>query len=207
MCGLTNPVFHNETKARKYLESLRWADGVHCPICGQIDTCKPYPMKSKKGKSVAGWHHCNYCRKKFTVRVGTLYERSHIPLHKWLLATHLMCSSKKGISAHQLHRSLNIQYKSAWFMAHRIREGINDSKPVSLGDKNKVVEVDETYVGGKARNAKRGATIPTKEPVVSLVERDGGVRSFHVSSVSGATLGHKPRPLVLNVQRGGKVDL
>jgi transposase-like protein len=186
MCDISNPIFHNETKARRFLEAQRWADGVFCPYCGQFDTVRQLAGKYKN----TGWHHCNDCRKKFTVRVGTLYERSHIPLHKWLLATHLMCSSKKGISAHQLHRMLGITYKSAWFMAHRIREGMREGKPEGgLGGQNKVVEVDETYVGGKAKNAKRGAPIPEKEPVITLLERDGQVRSFHVMSVNGATLG------------------
>jgi transposase-like protein len=187
MCDLSNPIFHNEEKARKFLEAQRWADGVYCPFCGQTDTTKPYPMKSKAGKAVKGWHHCRSCRKKFTVRVGTLYERSHIPLHKWLLATHLMSSSKKGISALQLQRNLGLgSYKSAWFMAHRIREGMRDMapEPGGMGGQNKVVEVDETYVGGKAKNAKNGQPIPKKEAVVSLLERDGKVRSFHLPTVS-----------------------
>ena len=120
MTHLNNPIFQNEDKARKYLESQRWPDGPFCPFCGQFDTVKKLGGKSM-GK---GWYHCKDCRKKFTVRVGTLYERSHVPLHKWLLATHLLCASKKGMSAHQLHRMLGVTYKTAWFMAHRIREGM-----------------------------------------------------------------------------------
>ncbi len=125
---LTNPVFTDEDKAREWLEAHRWPNGPFCGYCGQFDTVTPF-----KGKSMGpGWYHCNSCRKKFTVRVGTLYERSHIPLHKWLLATHLLTSSKKGMSAHQLHRMLGITYKSAWFMAHRIREGMMDKTPENL---------------------------------------------------------------------------
>ena len=117
---LTNPIFTDETAARDYLEDQRWADGVSCPLCGGIDK-----IAKLGGKSMGeGWWHCGECRKKFTVRVGTLYERSHVPLHKWLLATHLLVSSKKGMSAHQLHRMLGVTYKTAWFMAHRIREAM-----------------------------------------------------------------------------------
>ena len=120
MCDLTNPAFTDEDKAREFLEASRWPDGPVCPFCGQLDTVKPLG-----GNSMGpGWYFCNECREKFTVRVGTLYERSHIPLHKWLLAFRLMASSKKGVSAHQLHRTLGITYKSAWFLAHRIREAM-----------------------------------------------------------------------------------
>jgi transposase-like protein len=122
---LTNPIFTDPDAARAHFEAIRWPNGAHCPFCGQFDTVKPLG-----GKSMGpGWYHCKDCRRKFTVRVGTLYERSHIPLHKWLLATHLLSSSKKGMSAHQLHRMLSITYKSAWFMAHRIREGMRDDTP------------------------------------------------------------------------------
>ena len=118
---IKNPVFHDEDKARAYLEAQRWPDGVICPFCGQIGEAKALPAKGALG---AGWWHCGDCRKKFTVRVGTLYERSHVPIHQWLYATHLLCSSKKGISSHQLSRMLGVTYKTAWFMAHRIREGM-----------------------------------------------------------------------------------
>jgi transposase-like protein len=116
MCDLMNPAFTDENKARELLEASRWPDGPVCPFCGQIDTVKPV-----NGNSIGpGWYYCTECQDKFTVRVGTLYERSHIPLHKWLLATHLVTSSKKGMSALQLSRMLGITYKSAWFMCHRI---------------------------------------------------------------------------------------
>lgn len=120
MTDLTSPIYTDETAARKHLEAIRWPDGVTCPLCGGIDK-----IKTLGGDSMGdGWFHCGDCRKKFTVRVGTVYERSHIPLHKWVLATHLMAASKKGVSAHQLHRMLGITYKSAWFMAHRIRKAM-----------------------------------------------------------------------------------
>jgi transposase-like protein len=142
MCDATNRIFHDEDAAREYLEGQRWADGVYCPVCGQLDTVKKLGGKSM-GK---GWYNCTSCRRKFTVRVGTLYERSHVPLHKWLYATHLLCASKKGMSAHQLHRMLGVTYKTAWFMAHRIREGM---KPTTnkgpMGAAGQHVEADETY--------------------------------------------------------------
>jgi transposase-like protein len=187
MNHLTNPIFSDEFKARAWLESQIWPDGPTCPHCGSDS------ITILKGKvHRAGLHQCNEteCRQQFTVTVGTVFERSKIPLTKWLMAVYLLSSSKKGISTKQLSRMLALPYKTAWFMTHRVREAMREGKmPSGLGGQNKVVEVDETYVGGKAKNAKRGAPIPVKEPVISLVERDGRVRSFHVLSVNGATLG------------------
>jgi transposase-like protein len=181
---LTNPMFNDEDAARAHLESIRWPDGPICPHCGVIDNATKLEGKSTR----PGVYKCKekLCRKPFSVTVGTVYERSHIPLHKWLLATHLMASSKKGMSAHQLHRMLGMAYRSAWFMAMRIREAMRDTKGGPLGGENKVVEIDETYVGGKAKNRK--GKVPSKEAVVSLVERDGRVRSFHVATVTAKTL-------------------
>lgn len=185
MSLLSKKWLHSEKAAFAHLESVLWADGVICPHCGCIDRAGKL-----KGKSTRlGVWKCYECRKQFTVKVGTVFEHGRIPLHKMLQAVYLMTSSKKGISAHQLHRTLEITYKTAWFLAHRIREAMREGKPMGLGGINKVVEVDETYVGGKAKNAKRGAPIPTKEAVISLVERDGRMRSFHVLSVNGETLG------------------
>lgn len=182
---LTNPIFQDTEKARRYLERSRWPDGPVCPHCGTIGE-RITKVEGTKQSHRPGLYHCNECGKQFTVTVGTVYEASHIPLHKWLLATHLMTASKKGISAHQLHRMLGITYKSAWFMAHRIREAMRDFNPGPLGGPNKVVEADETYVGGKARNRK--GRVPRKEAVFSLVERDGRVISQHVAEVSAKTL-------------------
>src|ERR1700722_1966270 len=149
---LTNPIFTNEAKALAHMEADRWPDGAHCPHCGSVN------VKKMGGKTQAGMWMCNGCRDKFTVRTGTIFERSHIPLHKWLLATHLMASSKKGISAHQLHRMLGITYKSAWFMAHRIREAMAPVVKIggAMGGPGKVIEMDETYVGTKKGRKLKG---------------------------------------------------
>lgn len=171
---LNHPSFKDEEAARKWLEASRWPDGPVCPYCHERD-----PVKPLKGKSMGpGWYHCSECRAKFTVRVGTLYERSHIPLHKWLLATHLLTSSKKGMSAHQLHRMLGITYKSSWFMAHRIRAALMndpDKKAEPMGGKGHAVAVDETYYGNTSKRAKgykKG--LRHKSQVVALVDSTTG---------------------------------
>ena len=180
MSDLQKPIFQDDDAARDWLESHLWPDGPVCPHCGAMEAT------SLKGKTHRpGLYQCNACREQFTVTVGTLFERSKIGLSKWLLATYLLCASKKGMSTRQLSRMLGVSVKSTWFMTHRIREAMREGKfPGPLGGENKVVEADESYVGGKAKNAKKGAPIPKKEPVVALVERDGSVRSFHVPSVS-----------------------
>src|ERR1044071_542871 len=147
---LTDPIFHDEEAARRHFEADRWPDGPFCPHCGVVGNATEL-----KGKSTRpGVYKCKDCRKPFTATVGTLYERSHIPLHKWLLATHLLCASKKGMSAHQLWRQLGFgSYRTAWFMAHRIREGMRDAHlPEPMGGEGKFVEADETFVAGKAKN-------------------------------------------------------
>ena len=182
MSDLQNPVFHDETKARKWLEAQIWPDGPTCPHCGSWE---PTALKGKAHRP--GLYQCNDCRQQFTVTVGTVFERSKIPLKKWLMATYLLSASKKGMSTRQLSRMLSVSVKSSWFMMHRIREAMREGKAGPLGGQNKVVEVDETYVGGKAKNKAFGDP-PKKEPVVALVERDGKVRSFHIESVSRHTL-------------------
>ncbi len=184
MCDLTNPAFTDEAKAREFLEASRWPDGPVCPFCGQLDT-----VSKLGGNSMGpGWYFCSDCRKKFTVRVGTLYERSHIPLHKWLFATHLIISSKKGMSALQLSRMLGITYKSSWFMCHRIREGMTPAKRGPIGGQNKVVESDETVIGGKKKNRAYAKAEPKKHTVLALVDRDGHSYSLHIANVKAKTL-------------------
>lgn len=184
MSDLTNPAFTDEEKARELLEASRWPNGVVCPFCDQFEKAKPLG-----GKSMGpGWFHCSDCREKFTVRTGTLYERSHIPLHKWLFATHLIVSSKKGMSALQLSRMLGITYKSAWFMTHRIREAMAPTSVGPIGGQNKVVETDETVIGGKAKNRAFAKKEPKKHTVLTMVDREGDSHSFHVANVKAKTL-------------------
>ena len=185
--------FSSEDAAREFIEKLRWPEGVVCPHCGvQGEAYRLAPKaESKKGTHVRpGVWKCKGCRKQFTVRVGTIFEDSHILLATWLRAIHLLCSSKKGMSAHQLHRMLGVTYKSAWFMAHRIRYAMSQ-EPLSSKLKG-TVEVDETYVGGKERFGRMGTGVKhhyqKKAPVVALVERGGNVRSFHTEKVTGKTL-------------------
>jgi len=183
---LNNPVFQDADKARAWLEAALWPDGPVCGHCGSIESATALATRP-------GWYQCNACRKQFSVTVGTLFERSHIPLHKWLLAAFLLCASKKGMSAHQMHRMIGVSYKSTWFMMHRLREAMREGKfSGPLGGQNKVVEADETYVGGKAKNRKNGNVAP-KEAVFSLVEREGKVRSTHVARVNAKTL----RPILV----------
>jgi transposase-like protein len=181
-CDLTNPVFTDEAKATTFMEADRWPNGVSCPFCGSDNVTK------MGGKTQAGMFLCNDCRDKFTVRTGTVFERSHIPLHKWLLATHLMSASKKGISALQLSRMLGITYKSSWFMCHRIREAMTPTKRGPIGGENKVVESDETLIGGKKKNRAYAKKEPKKHTVLALVDRDGLSYSFHIANVQAKTL-------------------
>jgi len=182
-----DPRFTDPIAAATYLESIRWQNAPVCPHCGVVDE-KHYRLKSDTRKL---WK-CRACRKQFTVTVGTLFESSHIPLQKWLLAFFLLCSSKKGMSAHQLHRMLGVTYKSAWFMAHRIRYAME--QPPFARPLEGVVEADETYVGGKERNRKRQdkqkktGRGTDKTPVVVLVERGGTARSFRMANVTGDEL-------------------
>ncbi len=178
---LTNPIFHNEDAARAHLESVRWPDGPVCPHCQSKRVTR---MEGKSHRK--GLFHCNDCELPFTVTIGTVMERSKIPLTKWVLGFHLMAASKKGVSSHQLHRMLGITYKSAWFLSMRIREamGIDAETSGPIGGENKVVESDETYVGGKKKNVHVGKPEPKKHAIVTLVERDGQVRAKHVPNVT-----------------------
>ena len=151
---LTDPIFADVEAAREYLEAQRWPNGAICPHCGGTD--KNTKLEGKAHRP--GLYQCGDCREQFTVTVGTVFERSKVPLNKWLLATHLMASSKKGMSAHQLHRSIGVTYKTAWFMFHRIREAMRNDEPGNFGSGGGIVEVDETFIGrNKAKDVKPGA--------------------------------------------------
>jgi transposase-like protein len=185
MSNLSNPIFHDETKAREWLEARVWPNGPTCPHCGVVNQATL--MKGKTTR--AGLYQCNSCREPFTVTMGTLYEGSHVALHTWLAVTHLMMASKKGMSTLQISRMIGKPYKTVWFLCHRIRESLKEiPKGGPLGGMGKVVEADETYVGSKAKNRAHREPAP-KQAIFSLVERDGNVRSFLLPSVSAKTLG------------------
>ncbi len=149
MSDFSRPEFHDADKAREWLEARLWKDGRPCPHCGTVNQSTLMQGKSHR----PGLYQCNACREPFTVTVGTLYERSKVPLNKWLAATHLMMASKKGMSALEIGRVLGFSPKTAWFVCHRIRESLRETKPTEqLGGEGKIVEVDETYVGGKEKN-------------------------------------------------------
>ncbi len=181
-------IYTDKTAARRHLEKLQWPDGPFCPHCGNAD---PGRITLLKGKSTRpGVYKCRECEKPFSVTVGTVFERSHIPLHKWLYAAHLLTASKKGISSHQLHRMLGVTYKTAWFMAHRIREGMRPASMTPMGGAGKTVEIDETtsgkLEGAPARMHKGGTQF--RNIVLTLVEHGGSARSFHIDGTTMATL-------------------
>ncbi|MFZ1965248.1 MAG: IS1595 family transposase [Roseiarcus sp.] len=177
MSVLSKSYFHDEALAFEHLESVLWSNGPLCPHCGSVSG-KHYDLR----KTRVGLRKCSDCRKQFTVKVGTVFESAHIPLNKMLQAVYLMSASKKGVSAHQLHRVLEITYKSAWFLCHRIREAMRDGSLAPMGGAGSIVEVDETFIGRKEGVEKAKAGYGHKNAVLSLVERGGSVRSFHVDS-------------------------
>ena len=188
---LSAPHFHNEDAAFAYIEKAIWPDGPYCPFCGVTGG----HVRKLNGKTTRkGLHKCYACQKPFTVRMGTIFESSHLPLHLWLQVIHLMCASKKGIATRQIQRMLQCSMKTAWFLTHRIREAMKDGSLDPLGSEGIAVEVDETYIGGKEKNkhankklrAGRGAV--GKVAVLSLVERNGRVRSIRVASVTAGKL-------------------
>jgi transposase-like protein len=192
---LNAPQFTDETAAIAHLEAGRWPDEVNCPHCGSVN------VRRMGGETQAGMFLCNDCRDKFTCRTGTVMERSHIPVHKWLLAIHLLTASKKGMSAHQLHRMLGITYKSAWFLAHRIREAMGEAAPTPMGGEGEKVQADETYYGNTSKRAKhyrKGHS--QKAAVVALVEpKTGRVRAVHMPKT--ADIANVREFLVTNVDR------
>ncbi len=219
MSILSKTYFHNEADAFAHLESIIWADGVTCPHCGNCG--KIYELKgvrskpSKKnpeGVERHGLKKCAECRKQFTVRVGTVFESSHVPLTKWLQAAYLMMRSKKGISAKQLERTLEVTYKTAWFMAHRLREAMAVSNLPPMGGEGSIVEADETYFGNKVSLKKKRAAkkrgikgfggVANKHVVVSLVERGGSIRSLNIDRATKSSVGEIVRK---NVDRQSRL--
>src|SRR4051812_34182389 len=180
--NLKAKIYNDEDAAREHLESIQWPEGPICPHCGAINEATLLAGKSTR----PGLYKCRPCQKPFSVTVGTVFERSHIPLTKWLLATQLLTSSKKGISAHQLHRMLGVTYKTAWFMAHRIREAMTPKNPPQLGGEGQTVEADETYIG--RRLGKLHAGPYGKIAVLALVERKGRIRSFQIGKTTKKTI-------------------
>jgi transposase-like protein len=209
MTDLQNPIFNDLDKAREALEMTRWPNGPYCPHCGNSDSEKIAKVEGIKKTHRKGLYYCNECKGQFTVTVGTVFERSKVPLTKWWLATHLMSASKKGISAHQLHRMLGVTYKTAWFMAHRIREAMTDTKPEPMGGPGKIIEADETYYGKLETPRPRNKYLPPptkkgkgggaqKRAIFGLVERGGKVRTFHIHR---ATAEEVRNVIVQNVHR------
>lgn len=192
---LSHPCYHDDEAARVQLETIRWPDGPYCPLCGSFDRIKPTPTPPKaKG---GGWHHCADCRRRFTVRVGSIFHRSHVPLHKWLLAFRLMAGSKKGFSSHQLHRTLHVDRKTAWFILMRIRECMDEDGSGPIGGEGKTVEADETFITkerGRATWTYSSETGWTKHRdrrqviVFALVERGGKARVVPLKTTTAAEL-------------------
>lgn len=179
MSVLSAPYFHDEAAAYAELDATLWPHGPVCPKCGGLDR-----ITSVKGGRI-GLYRCGPCKRQFTVKVGTVFESSHVPLHMWLQAVYLMCSSKKGISSHQLMRTLEVQYKTAWFMTHRIREAMKGGNLPPMGGAGVTVEIDETFIGKKeGQPVRRGYA--HKHAVMTLVQRSGSARSFHVDGTSAA---------------------
>jgi transposase-like protein len=187
---LTAAIYHDDNAAREHLEKLLWANGPECPRCHVTGD----RITKLAGKSTRpGVYKCKDCRKPFTVTVATIFERSHVPLCKWVMAAHFMETAKKGMSALQLQRNIGTNYETAWFLFHRLRElAPSPTEAGPIGGANKVIEGDETYIGGKAKNKAYG-DLPKKHAVFSLIERDGAVRSFHVTNVTAKTL----RPIIV----------
>jgi transposase-like protein len=183
---ISQPHFQDADKAREYLERVRWPKGPVCPHCGSVSK-DHYVLNGESTRP--GLYKCSDCREQFTATVGTVFERSKIALHIWLQAVYFLCSAKKGISSHQLHRTLGVSYKTAWFMSHRIREAMTNNPAGLLGGGGGTVEADETFWGNnKPRKPSKGRGYAHKMKVFALVERKGHVRSFHVADIKAKTL-------------------
>lgn len=196
MSVLSEKHFHDEAAAYKFVEARIWANGISCPHCGNVDAAKIGKLGGASTR--VGVHKCYACRKPFTVKVGTIFESSHVALHLWLQAIFLVASSKKGVSANQLHRTLGVTLKTAWFMGHRIREAMRTGGLGPLGGEGQIVEADETYFGSNAeqkvseqrrgrpylKKQWKGKGISGKRAILGLIERGGSVRTFHVAQAT-----------------------
>jgi transposase-like protein len=204
--NLQNPIFTDEAKAREWLEARIWPNGPTCPHCGNADQARITAMHGTAHR--AGLYQCNECREQFTVTVGTVFERSKIPLTKWLSALFLLSCSKKGMSTQQMHRMLAISYKSTWFMAHRLREAMRAGNLPPMGGPGSIVEADETFIGRKESSIKRRGH-GHKNAVLSLVDRNSGqVRSFHIDGTSAADIvpiikANVPKETAMMTDEGG----
>src|ERR1700733_1160972 len=196
-----DPIFHDEDKAREALEAELWPNGVVCRHCGNADASKIAKMQGKSHRP--GLYYCNECDGQFTVTVGTVLERSKVPLTKWLMAAHMFQSGKNGVSAHEIHRNLGVTYKTAWFMMHRLREALGELSGTPMGGKGQVVQADETYYGNTSKRAKgyrKG--LRHKQSIVALVEPKGRARVFHVETATVKTV----RDILLsNVHRSSEL--
>jgi transposase-like protein len=198
-----SPIFQNETVAREALEAVRWPDSPVCPHCKNSDPDEIARVEGKRRSHRPGLYYCNECGGQFTVTVGTVFERSKVPLTKWWYAAHLFNQGKNGISAHEIHRNLGVTYKTAWFMMHRLREAMKELKPTPMGGGGKIIQADETYYGNSSKRAKgykKGHR--HKQQIVALVEPKGKVRAFHIKSATAA----KVRDiLVRNIHRSSEL--
>ena len=206
--NLTDPIFNDEDKARAYFEEIRWPNGVTCPHCGNANSGRIYSIAANPAKKIrAGLRECQDCHGQFTVRTGGVMESSHVALTKWALAYRFMASSKKGMSAHQLHRSIGVTYKTAWFMWHRIREAMREDVLPPMGGSGKVIEADETFIGPgryvfvNDRGWQKERGWAGKRIVVTLVERGGSARSIKVDKLDAATVGQILRDNVSSKSR------
>jgi transposase-like protein len=196
-----DPIFYDEDKAREALEAELWPNGVVCRHCGNADQAKIAKMRGKSHRP--GLYYCNECKDQFTVTVGTVLERSKIPLTKWLMAAHMVNSGKNGVSAHEIHRNLGVTYKTAWFMMHRLREAMKELNDTPMGGEGRSVQADETYYGNTSRRAKgykKG--LRHKQGIFALIEPKGRVRAFHMKP---ANLNNVRDALLANVDRASEL--
>lgn len=195
-----NPIFQDEAKAREALEAVRWPDGPICPHCGNSDADRIAKIEGKKQSHRPGLNYCNECKGQFTVTVGTVFERSKVPLTKWWMAAHLFNQGKNGASAHEMHRQLGVTYKTAWFMMHRLREAMAELNPSPMGGEGSQVQADETYYGNTSKRSKSYRKgLKRKAVVVALVEPGKGARAFHMEHGVGVDVVRDV--LVRNVDR------